>query len=349
MFTEFRSYFFSLIILNFFCSFQMSKAEAKTTIFITGGAGFIGSNFLQYMFDKYDDYHFTILDSLTYAGSLKNISENIKCSNRFEFIKGSIEDEELVNRIMSQSDFVVHFAAESDVTRSIHDDHIFLKTNVLGTRCLMSSLIKHRDKVKRFIHISSSEVYGTAYTVPMAESHSLNPRSPYAASKVGADRLVYSYYCTYDAPVVTFRSFNNYGESQNEEKMIPHFIISALKGIPITIEGTGHQKRDWVHTIDFARAIDRALHIEDFEKIKGKVINIGTSVATSVIEVAYFILDYLGLSRQQYLQYIADRPGQVDLHIADIQLAEELLNWSPEIDLQEGIISTIKYYQTLYN
>lgn len=315
------------------------------TVFLTGAAGFIGSNFLVHLFDNYPEYDFIVLDALTYAGSLENIPEYIRESSRFQFIHGSVVDFPLVDQIMPRANFVVHFAAESHVTRSIMDDYVFFDTEVMGTRTLMASLVKNKNKVERFIHISTSEVYGTAECEPMDENHPLNPRSPYAASKAGADRLVYAYGCTYDVPVVIIRPFNNYGPRQHLEKMIPHFIASAIRNEPLTIHGSGEQSRDWIHTQDLALALDKVLHIPDFSPLKNQVINIGSGRPTSVLEIAKLILAAFNLP-DSYLKFIEDRPGQVDCHISSREKSFRLLDWKPTITLEEGIKSTIDWYIT---
>lgn len=316
----------------------------KKTIFLTGAAGFIGSNFLKYMYDKYSEYHFIILDALTYAGSLENIPEYIRRSTRFEFFYGSVTNYHLVDLLMSRADFVVHFAAESHVTRSICDDMTFFDTDVLGTRVMMTALVKYAKKVKRYIHISTSEVLGTAETEPMDENHPINPRSPYAAAKAGADRLVYAYWCTYDIPALIIRPFNNYGPQQHLEKVIPRFITSAIKKEPLTIHGNGTQKRDWVHTYDLCKALDLVLHLKDFSKIKNQVIHIGSGLATSILEIAQVILKYFNLPLA-YIKFVGDRPGQVKCHTSSTDKAEQLLGWKSEISLHQGLKETIRWYK----
>jgi dTDP-glucose 4,6-dehydratase len=296
------------------------------------------------MFEKYPDYHFDVLDLLTYAGSLDNIPEYIRKSDRFNFYYGSVTNIYLVDYLMSRADFVVHFAAESHVTRSIYDDTHFFETDVMGTRVMMTALVKYAKSVQRYIHISTSEVLGTAESKPMDENHPIKPRSPYAAAKAGADRLVYAYWCTYDIPVLIIRPFNNYGAQQHLEKMIPRFVTNILQDKPMTIHGTGHQERDWIHTYDLARALDLALHVEDFSKIKNEVIHVGSGKATSVLAIAQEILSYFNLP-ESYLQFVSDRPGQVDCHISSTQKAKELLGWEPVVPLKEGIAKTIEWYR----
>lgn len=313
------------------------------TVLITGACGFIGSNFLTYMYDKYPEYNFIVLDALTYAGSLDNIPFYIQKSGRFQFVHDNIVNFPVVNELMARCDWVVHFAAETHVTRSIPDDMSFIETDLLGTRSLLRSLLQNREKVERFIHISTSEVYGTAVYQPMDERHPLQPRSPYAAAKAAADRLAFAYNCTFDIPVVIVRPFNNYGPRQHPEKMIPHFVYLASKGKALTIQGTGSQQRDWVFVLDLCRALDKMLHLKDFSKIKNQEINIGTGRATSVLEIARMILKKFNLS-EDYLQVQEDRPGQVQCHICDFRKAQNLFGWEPIYDLESGLQETIDWY-----
>jgi dTDP-glucose 4,6-dehydratase len=340
----------TILLLLFFSHHSNLRAqeslvnENQKTVLITGAAGFIGSNFLKYMFDKYPTYHFIVIDALTYAGSLEKLPDYIQESPRFEFIHDTITNEKAVDFAMARSHFVVHFAAETHVTRSIQNDAIFFYTDVIGTRVLMNAVVKYAKNIERFIHISTSEVYGTAEYIPMDENHPLNARSPYAAAKVGADRLVYSYCCTFNVPAVILRPFNNYGPGQHLEKLIPRFITSAIKSEPLTIHGSGQQKRDWIHTSDMARAIDAALHLENFESIKHQVINIGSGTATSIMEIAKIVLQQFDLPTSQ-LQFVSDRPGQVDIHLSSTEKAKALLNWNATIALEEGIHQTIEWYK----
>lgn len=322
---------------------NLQPDQSQKTVLLTGAAGFIGSNFLKYMFDKYPNYRFIVIDALTYAGSLDNIPEYIQNSPRFIFIHDTITNEKIVDAAMSKSQLVVHFAAETHVTRSIYDDTIFFITDVIGTRVLMNAVVKYSKNIERFIHISTSEVYGTAESEPMDENHPLNPRSPYAAAKAGADRLAYSYCCTFNVPVVILRPFNNYGPHQHLEKLIPHFITSAIRGEPLTIHGTGEQMRDWLYVQDMAKAVDSVLHVENFDLVKHQVINIGSGISTSVLEIAKMILHYFKMP-DSYLNFIADRPGQVDKHISSTAKAQALLNWSATTSFEEGIRHTIEWY-----
>jgi len=320
------------------------KNHTKKTVFLTGAAGFIGSNFLKYMFDKYPTYDFIVLDVLTYAGTLDNIPAYIQESPRFTFVYGSVTNPFLVDNIMSKANFVVHFAAESHVTRSIYDDATFFDTDVMGTRIMMAALVKYAHQVERYIHISTSEVCGTAESDLMDEDHPINPRSPYAAAKAGADRLVYAYWCTFDIPAVIIRPFNNYGPQQHVEKFIPRLITSALKNEPLTVHGDGSQERDWVHTYDVARALDKVLHHQDFSKIKNQVIHIGSGRAISILEIANQIRDHFNLTPAA-LTFTGDRPGQVVRHISATQKAHDLLGWKAEIRFEEGLKEVIAWYK----
>lgn len=181
------------------------------TIFVTGGVGFIGSNFVRYVFDNSDEYKIIVLDALTYAANIENIPPEIRDSERFEFWYGDVNNLDLVSDLVSRSDIVVHFAAETHVARSLYQNRVFFVTDVLGTQSVMNAVFKHSSRIERFIHISTSEVYGSALCEPMDENHPLNPRTPYAAAKAGADRLVYSYIQSYNLPGIIIRPFNNYG------------------------------------------------------------------------------------------------------------------------------------------
>lgn len=315
----------------------------EKTVLLTGAAGFIGSNFLKYMFDTYPGYRFLVLDCLTYAGSLDNIPDYIKSSDRFKFFYGSVTNQRLVDDLIKQAHFVVHFAAETHVTRSIYDDYVFFDTDIMGTRALLNALVRCKNTVERFIHISTSEVCGTAETIPMAEDHPTHPRSPYAAAKTGADKLVFAYQCTYDIPTVVVRPFNNYGPQQHPEKVIPRFITSALKGEPLTIHGDGSQSRDWLHTTDTCYALDKILHHPDFSKIKNQLFHIGCGKATSVLEIAKLILKIFNLPESQ-LQFVTDRPGQVQCHISSTKKSKELLDWQATIDLEDGLRQVVAWY-----
>lgn len=322
----------------------------KKTILITGGAGFIGSNVLIYLFDKYKDYNFIVLDILTYAADVKNIPDRIKKSSRFKFWYGDVRNAKLVEHLVEQANVVVHFAAETHVTRSIYDDSIFFETDVLGTQRVSNAVLRNREKIEKFIHISTSEVYGTAVSSKMSESHPLNPMSPYAAAKTGADRLVYSYVATYKIPATIIRPFNMYGPQQHLEKLIPRFITSCILGEPLSIHGTGDSKRDFTYVEDLARAIDLVIHAP-LKKVAGEVFNVGSGKDISVNEIANTILKLMkgvdGNSLKKHNPYalnVGDRPGQVFRHTADTSKIRKVLGWQPKVDFKDGIKKTIDWY-----
>jgi dTDP-glucose 4,6-dehydratase len=312
------------------------------TILITGGVGFIGSHFVKYIFDRYANYQIIVLDALTYAGNMDNIPENIKNDSRFSFWYGDVRSGELVNELVGKVDTVVHFAAMTHVSRSIYDNAVFFDVDVMGTQVVSNAVLKHMDTIDRFIHISTSEVYGTALRIPMDEEHPLNPTTPYASAKVGADRLVYSYWKTYGIPAIIIRPYNQYGFSQHLEKVIPRFITSALLNEPLTIHGSGGYTRDWVYVEDLCQALDRVIHA-DIDKVKGQAINIGTGRDISVREIADIILDEMGKPKE-LITHVSDRPGQVDRHVASTEKALRLLNWKAETAFEEGIVKTIEWY-----
>jgi len=313
------------------------------TILITGGAGFIGSNFVSYIFNRYPDYRIIVLDALTYAGSLDNIPDEIRDSERFEFWYGELNNLDLVSDLVGESDAVVHFAAETHVARSLYLNRRFFITDVLGTQSIANAVVKHLKKIERFVHISTSEVYGTAMYEPMDEQHPLNPTSPYAAAKAGADRLVYSYIKSYDLPGIIIRPFNNYGPRQHLEKVIPRFITSAILKEPLTIHGDGSAARDWIYVKDTAEAIDRALHTP-MDKIKGEVFNIGMGRSISVLEIARMIQKEFGLD-DSYITFMDERYGQVQKHISSTEKAEKILGFKASTDFEDGLMRTINWYK----
>jgi len=314
----------------------------RRTILVTGGAGFIGSNFVRYLLENYSEYTVIVLDALTYAGNGDNFANGVSRCPRFTFWYGNVRNPEIVNELAARADAIVHFAAESHVARSIFDNAIFYETDVLGTQVVANAVVKHAN-VERFIHISTSEVYGTAVQAPMTEDHPLNPLSPYASAKAGADRLVYSYWATYEIPAVIVRPFNTYGPRQHLEKAIPRFITSAMLEEPLTIHGSGESARDWVYVGDLCRGIDRALHA-DLATVKGQVINLGSGKDTQVREIATMIIDKMDKS-PALLTSIGDRPGQVARHIAGTERAKQLLGWEATTSLDEGLDRTIEWYR----
>src|SRR5437773_12099007 len=313
------------------------------TILVTGGAGFIGSNFVRYLYNKYPDYRIIVLDVLTYAGNVENSPEGAFGSSRYEFWHGDVRNSDLVDTLVSQSDSVVHMAAETHVTRSIYDNRLFFDTDVLGSQTVANAVVKHRDRIERFIHVSTSEVYGTAMSDRMDENHPLNPLSPYSAAKCGADRLVYAYRATYGIPVVIVRPFNNYGPFQHLEKAIPRFVTSCLLNEPLRVHGDGGAQRDWLHVQDTCEALDRLLHC-DLGQVSGEVFNLGTGVSMDIKTVARKLVELTGRP-ESLVHYVDDRPGQVFRHTADVSKAKRVLGWEPRIRMEDGLDMTIDWYR----
>ncbi len=312
------------------------------TLLITGGAGFIGSNFVRYLYDKYPDYKILVLDALTYAGSVANLPENSFDSGRFEFWYGNVLNADIVDSLVCRSDIVLHFAAESHVTRSIFDNRQFFETDVLGTQVVANSVLRYRDRVELFVHISTSEVYGTAVAKSMDEDHPLNPMSPYAAAKCGADRLVYSYWTTYRIPAVIVRPFNNFGPFQHLEKVIPRFITSCLLGEPLNVHGDGSARRDFLSVEDHCEALDKLIHFEP-SKIIGQVFNIGTGQDISVREIADTVKSIMHNSVSP-IKLTGDRPGQVFRHTCDASKIMDTLEWKPRMSFENGLRKAISWY-----
>ncbi len=308
-------------------------------VLVTGGCGFIPSNLIRHLLAQ-TDHHVVSLDALTYAGNIDNLGDVME-HPRLSFVHGDIRDPELVREVVSEVDVIVNAAAESHVEKSIVEGSSeFVTTNVEGTQILLDAI--RRTPVERFILISSSEVYGTAERDPMDEEHPLNPRSPYAATKAGGDRLAYSYYITYGLPIVIVRPFNNYGPYQHPEKVIPRFITKALRDEPLTIHGEGTASRDWLYVDDDAEAIEAAI-TADLDAIAGEVINAATGVDMPVAQIADLVLE--GLGKPATLKvHVSDRPGQVDRHIGSTDKASRLLGWRARTSFEEGLARTIAWY-----
>lgn len=313
-------------------------------LLITGGAGFIGSNFVKYVLKKYPDYQVVVLDALTYAGNLDNFEEDIFKNPKFFFYQGNICDKDVVDNLMRNVDKVVHFAAETHVDRSILEAGTFIQTDVYGTYVLLELAKKYN--IKRFLHISTDEVYGEAKSPtgedrPSIETDPLMPRSPYAASKAGADRLAFSYYTTYNLPVIISRCSNNYGPNQYPEKLIPLFITNALENKSLPVYGTGKNTRDWIYVQDHCEVLDILLHAED--KYNGEVFNIGSGQEYNILQIGKAILEMLG-KNENLMQFVIDRPGHVMRHAVDTSKIKNTFAWQPKIDFKEGIKQTVQWY-----
>jgi len=310
-------------------------------ILITGGCGFIGSNLVKFLLKNDKDITIYILDALTYAANINNFTPGEWNSPNLKFTKGNILDEELVKSILKKVDMVIHLAAETHVDRSIDNAYPFVKTDVQGTQVLLESIRK--IAVERFIHISTSEVYGRAQTSPMDETHPLNPQSPYAAAKTGADRLAFAYYLTYKLPIAIIRPFNNYGPYQFPEKLIPLFATNALEGTELPVYGEGSFTRDWLHVDDHCKALRKLIDI-DLKQIEGQVINLGTGREWDVNYIAGAIIKRLGKSND-LIKNVTDRPGHVQRHISSTKKAKEILGWEAEIKFEKGLLATIDWYR----
>jgi dTDP-glucose 4,6-dehydratase len=309
-------------------------------ILVTGGAGFISSAFIRHLL-RATPHEVVSLDALTYAGNLENLAD-VRSHERLSFVHGDIRDEALVRGVVAGVEVIVNAAAESHVEKSIAEGASeFVATNVEGTRVLLDAI--REEPVERFILISSSEVYGTAERVPMDEEHSLNPRSPYAATKAGADRLAYSYCATYGLPIVIVRPFNNYGPRQHPEKVIPRFVIQALNDEPLTVHGDGTASRDWLYVDDDAEAIEAVIE-SDLKTVIGETINVATGVDASVSEIADLVLELTG-KPASLKEHVDERPGQVHRHIGSTDKAERLLAWRARTSLGEGLHRTVAWYR----
>jgi dTDP-glucose 4,6-dehydratase len=316
-----------------------TRAMPGKRVLVTGGCGFIPSNFIRHLL-AHTPYDVVSLDALTYAGNIENLRD-VMGHERLSFVHGDIRDPELVRDVVAEVDVIVNAAAESHVEKSIQEGGSeFVKTNVVGTQILLDAI--RQAPVDRFILISSSEVYGTAERAPMDEEHPLNPRSPYAGTKAGADRLAYAYYVTYDLPIVIVRPFNNYGPYQHPEKVLPRFIIQALRDEPLTVHGDGHASRDWLFVEDDAEAIE-AVIAADVDLVAGEVFNVATGLDISVQEIANHVLD--ALDKPPALKvHVDERPGQVHRHIGSTEKAERVLGWRARTSFEEGLERTIAWY-----
>jgi dTDP-glucose 4,6-dehydratase len=309
-------------------------------VLVTGGAGFIPSAFIRHLLFE-TPHEVVSLDALTYAGNLENLAE-VMAHERLSFVHGDIRDAALVRELVAGVDVIVNAAAESHVEKSIREGASeFVTTNVEGTQILLDAI--RETPVERFILISSSEVYGTAERAPMDEEHPLNPCSPYAATKAGADRLAYSYWYTYELPIVMVRPFNNYGARQHPEKVVPRFITQALQDEPLTIHGDGHASRDWLYVEDDAEAI-AAIIDTPIEQVAGEVLNVATGVDISVEDVADAVLDVLG-KPSSLKEYVDERLGQVDRHIGTTDKMERLTGWRARTSFDDGLERTVRWYR----
>ncbi|MCR6855251.1 dTDP-glucose 4,6-dehydratase [Paenibacillus jamilae] len=308
-------------------------------VLVTGGAGFIGSNFVRYMVKKYPEYNIVNLDSLTYAGNLENLKD-IEESSNYKFVKGDIADRQFINQLFKEEkfDYVLNFAAESHVDRSITNPDIFIQTNIQGTQVLLDAA--KNAEVKKYLQVSTDEVYGTlGETGYFTEETPLASNSPYSSSKAGADLLVRAYHETFGLPVNITRCSNNYGPFHFPEKLIPLMIINALNDKQLPVYGDGLNVRDWLHVEDHCQAIDLVLHKGE----NGEVYNVGGNNERTNIEIVKTILKALD-KPESLIKYVTDRPGHDRRYAIDATKLREELCWSPKYNFDTGIEQTIKWY-----
>jgi len=304
-------------------------------LLVTGGLGFIGSNFIRLILKKYPGYHVTNLDIQTYAGNPDNL-KGIEKSSNYTFIRGDICDKTVVEKVIQNVDAVVHFAAESHVDRSIDDASAFVRTNVLGTFVLLDSALKHT--IKRFIHISTDEVYGSISKGSFKETDILTPSSPYSSSKAGSDLLARSYFITHNLPVIITRCTNNFGPYQFPEKLIPLFITNLIENRKVPVYGTGKNVRDWIYVEDHCKAVDFVLHKGNV----GEIYNIGGGAEKTNLEITEKILTMLGKD-DSMMEYVKDRLGH-DLRYSLDCTKLRKLGWTPEHEFDDALSDTVRWY-----
>ncbi len=305
-------------------------------LLVTGGAGFIGSNFIRYILTHHQSYEIINFDKLTYAGNPENL-RGVESNSNYSFIKGDICNAKDVESAINGVDAIVNFAAESHVDRSIVSAGSFVQTDVYGTYVLLEAVKKH--KIARFLHISTDEVYGSAERGSFSEKDALSPNSPYAASKAGADLLVRSYFKTYSLPVVITRSSNNYGPYQYPEKFIPLFVTNAIENDKLPLYGDGKNVRDWLYVLDNCEAIDLVLH----KGREGEVYNIGGKNEKQNIEIVKSILSELK-KPESLIEHVKDRPGHDRRYSLNIGKIKKELMWEPKADFKQALKETIKWY-----
>jgi dTDP-glucose 4,6-dehydratase len=317
---------------------MVSGGARPVEILVTGGAGFIGSNFVRYALAAHEDWRVTTLDKLTYAGRRENLHD-VMSHPRHAFVHADICDATVSGPLVEASNIVVHFAAETHVDRSIMAAGEFIKTDVEGTFVLLEAA-RRATALRRFVQISTDEVYGSVATGASRETDELKPRNPYSASKAGADRLAYSYWATYDVPVIVTRASNNYGPYQFPEKVIPLFVTNAIDDIPVPLYGDGRNVRDWLHVLDHCRAIDLLLE----KAIHGEVYNIGGGNEVANVDLTHEILDGVGKPRS-LIKPVPDRPGHDRRYSLDTAKLRAL-GWAPQVPFNEGLRDTIEWYRT---
>ena len=308
-------------------------------LLVTGGSGFIGSNFIHYILDTYPNYEVINLDSLTYAGC-EMTNDCVRDNPRYKFVKGDICDPVIVDSLVAQVDAIVHFAAESHVDNSITNSMIFVMTNVMGTHTLIEAARRHGNK--RFHHVSTDEVFGHLgpNDAPFHEGTAHHPRSPYSASKAASDHLVMSYFYTHGLPVTISNCSNNYGPRQFPEKLIPLFVTNLLQGKKVPVYGDGLNVRDWIHVQDHNRAVDQILHHGQM----GHTYCVGSNNEKNNMEITKLILSNLGFG-EEMIQFVEDRKGHDRRYAINNTKVCQTFNWKPEISFETGIHETIDWYK----
>jgi len=308
-------------------------------VLVTGGAGFIGSSFARYLMGV-PGWRVRVLDKLTYAGNLDNFPDKYWKNPRFEFICGDVCNWRAVRRALQDVDAVVNLVAETHIDRSIDDVRPFVKTDFVGTSVLLDEF--RRNPRDRFVQVSTCEVYGSARTVPMDEEHPIEPQSPYAATKAGADRLCYSFFRTYGLPITVLRPFNAYGPNQYPEKVIPFFFTSAVENRPLYVYGSGRNTRDWTHTTDLSVLLRQVLDAPK-AKVAGQVFNVGSGEERSSLDIAEAVVDYLGRPKS-LIRHIKDRPGHVTRLVCNPAKTARALGWKARTRFDAGLKQTLDWY-----
>ena len=306
-------------------------------VLVTGGAGFIGSNFVRFALAAHTDWHVTTLDKLTYAGRRENLHD-VMDHPRHTFVHGDIADAAVAGPLVERANLVVHFAAETHVDRSILAAGEFIRTDVIGTFVLLEAA-RRAPALRRFVQISTDEVYGSVESGASRETDELRPRNPYSASKAGADRLAYSYWATYDVPVIVTRASNNYGPYQFPEKVIPLFTTNAIDDIPVPLYGDGLNVRDWLHVDDHCRALDLVIE----RGTNGEVYNVGGGNEVANRDLTARILVELG-KPDSLIRPVADRPGHDRRYCLDSSKLSGL-GWTPRTPFAEGLSATVAWYR----
>ncbi|MCF2141362.1 MAG: dTDP-glucose 4,6-dehydratase [Candidatus Lokiarchaeota archaeon] len=311
-------------------------------LLITGGLGFIGSNFIRLLLEKYPKFEIWNLDAMTYAGNPENLHDYVNHS-RYHFVKGSICNYELVDYLLSEYNIeaIINFAAESHVDRSISNPDVFVDTNVKGTLTLLNAFKKYRHQVQKYVQISTDEVYGhLGFNDPaFTEKTPIHPRSPYSSSKASADMLVQAFFHTYQLPVVITRCSNNYGPYQFPEKLIPLMIRNIQADKPLPVYGDGSNVRDWIHVTDHCRGILSALE----KGTPGEVYNFGGDAEVSNLNMVKYLLKALGKG-EDLITFVRDRPGHDLRYAMNFEKATKELGWRPQYDFDTGMQETIKWY-----